>query len=360
MHSIIQSTSDPHLPHEEHAEPQAATLQQWRNQALNIILYVTFGLSIITFPPSIWSVLMLDQIYLALFYGVMLVIIGVAAFAHMLPFKLRAAMFLAIPFLLAVVELYSFGYSRDAGLLLFTCIILSALLVGARWGGILLGSSLLLLAGIAWLSATARLVFVRDPGLSFVSPIALISSWTIFMMLSLVVLVALISLINRLHQSLQTAEQNAHAARQARAQAEAHAGMLAQQSVTLTDTERQLRNLVATLETPTILLANGVLLAPIIGAIDSRRAQALTEHLLTDAQHKQADMVILDLAGVVLVDTQVAQALMQTTQALRLLGCSVVLTGISAEIATTLTRLDFDLHDVQIALSPQEVLARMQ
>jgi anti-anti-sigma regulatory factor len=359
MYNAIQSTSDPHLQHAEHAEPRVATLQQWRNQALNIILYVTFGLSIITFPPSIWSVLMLGQTNLALFYGVILAIIGVAAFVHKLPFKLRAAVFLALPFLLAVVELLSFGYSRDAGLLLFTCIILSALLVGARWSGVLLAASLLLLAGIAWLSATARLNFVRDPGLSFVSPIALISSWTIFMMLSLVVIAALISLINRLSQSLQMAEQSAHVARQARVQAEAQAGMLAQQSATLIDTEQQLRDLVATLETPTILLANGVLLAPIVGVIDSRRAQALTERLLTDAQYQQADTVILDLAGVALVDTQVAQALMQTTQALRLLGCGVVITGISAEIATTLTRLDFDLRGIRMARSPQEVLERL-
>ncbi len=357
MYDANRSTSDTNL---ENVEPHVATLQQWRNQALNIILYVTFGLGIITFPPSIWSVLMLGQINLALFYGVVLVILTVAAFVHNIPFKFRAAGFLAIPFLLALVELLSFGYSRDAGLLLFTCIILSALLVGARWSGVLLGAGLLLLAGIAWLSATARLNFVRDPGLSFVSPIALISSWTIFMMLSLVVIVALISLINRLNQSLQTAEQSAHVARQARAQAEAQASMLVQQSATLTDTEQQLRELVATLETPTIMLANGVLLAPIVGAIDSRRAQALTEHLLTDAQHRQADTVILDIAGVALVDTRVAQALMQTTQALRLLGCGVVITGISAEIATTLTQLDIDLHGIQIAQSPQEVLACMR
>jgi anti-anti-sigma regulatory factor len=102
-----------------------------------------------------------------------------------------------------------------------------------------------------------------------------------------------------------------------------------------------------------------VLLAPIVGVIDSRRAQALTERLLTDAQYQQADTVILDLAGVALVDTQVAQALMQTTQALRLLGCGVVITGISAEIATTLTRLDFDLRGIRMARSPQEVLERL-
>jgi anti-anti-sigma factor len=114
--------------------------------------------------------------------------------------------------------------------------------------------------------------------------------------------------------------------------------------------------MVATLETPTIGLANGVLLAPLVGAIDSQRAQTITERLLTEASNQRAETVVIDIAGVATVDTQVAHALVQTTRALRLLGCTVVLSGISASVAQTLSQLGVALEEMQIVRSPREII----
>jgi anti-anti-sigma regulatory factor len=123
------------------------------------------------------------------------------------------------------------------------------------------------------------------------------------------------------------------------------------------DQQRQLLNLVTSLETPAVPLAEGVLFVPIVGHVDTRRALELNERLLTTASEQRARLVILDIAGVSVIDTEVAQALLQTAQALRLLGCRVTLSGISPENALTLTRLEIELHGVSTVRSPQEALA---
>jgi rsbT co-antagonist protein RsbR len=338
-------------------EPQRSSLQQWRYQALNIILYVAFGVGLLSVLPSIFSVLAIGQVNLALFYATFLAILAVAAFVHALPYRLRAGILLAIPFVFGMVELFEFGYTRDGNLLLFSSVVLAALLLDKLWIALLLGASMVVLSLVSWLSATDQLAFVRAPELSFVLPLPLISSLAIYLVLSLMIVVALTSLINRLSQSLQNAEQATHQAIAARQEAEQQANLLAEQSAALSNTEQQLRDLVATLETPSINLADGVLLAPIVGTVDSQRAEVLASRLLQEVQRQRVHLVILDIAGIALVDTGVAQALVHTTQALRLLGCQVAITGISAGIAITFTHLGIDLHDIRTARSPQDVLA---
>lgn len=125
-----------------------------------------------------------------------------------------------------------------------------------------------------------------------------------------------------------------------------------------TEEQQRLLDLVTTLETPAITLADGILMTSIVGYLDSRRAEAITERLLYAAKDQQSDIVIIDLAGVATVDTQVARALLNTAQALHLLGCHVAVTGISSAIASTMTNLDMHLLYVETARSPQEILAK--
>jgi anti-anti-sigma regulatory factor len=120
--------------------------------------------------------------------------------------------------------------------------------------------------------------------------------------------------------------------------------------------QQRLLDLVATLETPAIALADGVLLAPIVGTLDSRRIEVLTGRLLREASERRARRIILDIAGVTVLDTAVAKALLQLAQALRLLGCKVTITSISAEVAMTLTNLEISFAEVSTARSPQEAL----
>jgi len=159
----------------------------------------------------------------------------------------------------------------------------------------------------------------------------------------------------------RTAEANAQNAERQRQIAEAQARELADANdlmSTQLDQQAELLDLVATLETPVVPLAEGVLFAPIVGHIDSRRAQALTTRLLHEASTQRARLVVLDITGVTIVDTSVAKALLNTTRALQLLGCQVTMSGISASVAITLTQLGIQLQNVATARNPQEALAQ--
>lgn len=108
-------------------------------------------------------------------------------------------------------------------------------------------------------------------------------------------------------------------------------------------TQERLREAIQELSNPIIPLYNGVLVVPLVGRVDSARAQALTEALLEAIAREQAELVLLDITGVAVVDTSVANHLMQTARAASLLGSQVVLVGISAEVAQTLVQLGLDL-----------------
>ena len=115
--------------------------------------------------------------------------------------------------------------------------------------------------------------------------------------------------------------------------------------------------MVRELSTPLMPIADGVVAMPIIGSVDSQRAQAIMETTLQGITAYSADVVILDITGVRVVDTQVAAALLRTARAAQLLGTEVVLTGISAEVAQTLVQIGADLGNIIAQSSLQQGIA---
>jgi len=117
------------------------------------------------------------------------------------------------------------------------------------------------------------------------------------------------------------------------------------------------------LSTPVLQLRDRLLILPIIGAIDSARARQLTEQLLTAIRDRRATVVVIDITGVAAVDRAVANHLVQTVEAARLMGASTILTGLSSKIAQTLVDLGVDLGmirtvgDLQGGLEEAERLA---
>ncbi len=97
------------------------------------------------------------------------------------------------------------------------------------------------------------------------------------------------------------------------------------------------------LSTPVLQLRERLLLLPIIGVLDSARARQLTEQLLGSIQENRATVVVIDITGVATIDRPVANHLVQTVEASRLMGASTILTGLSSEIAQTLVDLGVDL-----------------
>jgi rsbT co-antagonist protein RsbR len=97
------------------------------------------------------------------------------------------------------------------------------------------------------------------------------------------------------------------------------------------------------LSTPVLLLRERLLILPIIGVLDSQRARQLTEQLLTAIQANRAKVVVIDITGVATIDLSVANHLVQTVEASRLMGASAIITGVSSGIAQTLVDLGVDL-----------------
>jgi rsbT co-antagonist protein RsbR len=106
---------------------------------------------------------------------------------------------------------------------------------------------------------------------------------------------------------------------------------------------RQQQEAIRELSTPVLQLRQGELILPIIGMIDTQRARQLTEALLRSIRANRAKVVVMDITGVPAVDSKVANHLLQTVQAARLMGAAVIVTGLSAEVAQTLVAIGVDL-----------------
>ena len=107
--------------------------------------------------------------------------------------------------------------------------------------------------------------------------------------------------------------------------------------------QQRLIDTIKQLSAPLLPVHDGILVMPLIGHIDSVRGAQIIEELLTGVQRYQTGFVIIDITGVPVVDTAVANHLIQATRAVSLLGAQCVLVGISPEVAQTLVQLGVDL-----------------
>lgn len=119
--------------------------------------------------------------------------------------------------------------------------------------------------------------------------------------------------------------------------------------------ERQRKDLLE-LSTPVINLWHGILALPIVGTLDSVRSQLMTERLLQGLVSSGCTVAIIDISGVPTVDTLVAQHLMKTITAARLMGADCIISGIRPEIAQTMVHLGVDLSEVKTKASMSRAL----
>jgi rsbT co-antagonist protein RsbR len=106
------------------------------------------------------------------------------------------------------------------------------------------------------------------------------------------------------------------------------------------------RKTIEGLQTPVIQVWDGILALPVIGSVDTARAQDMTEAMLERIVATGSEIVILDITGVPIVDTAVAKHLLETVAAARLLGAEVLIVGLTSRIALTLVHLGVDLAGV--------------
>jgi rsbT co-antagonist protein RsbR len=127
-------------------------------------------------------------------------------------------------------------------------------------------------------------------------------------------------------------------------------------------TIRQQEEAIRELSTPVLQVRERLLILPIIGVIDPQRARQLTEQLLRGIRTNRAKVIVIDITGVAAMDSNVANHLVQTVEASRLLGATVIVTGLSPEIAQTLVSIGVDLSkmntvgDLQGGIEEAEIL----
>jgi rsbT co-antagonist protein RsbR len=111
------------------------------------------------------------------------------------------------------------------------------------------------------------------------------------------------------------------------------------------------------LSTPVVKLWEGILALPMIGTLDSARTQVVMESLLQKVVETGAQIAILDITGVPTVDTLVAQHLLKTVTALRLMGAECIISGVRPQIAQTIVHLGVDLQGVTTKANLADALA---
>lgn len=110
---------------------------------------------------------------------------------------------------------------------------------------------------------------------------------------------------------------------------------------------REQQEAIREISTPVLQVHERLLIIPVVGVVDTHRARLLTEGLLKAIRERRAKGVVMDITGVPIVDSKVANHIAQACEAARLMGCRVVLTGISAEIAQTLVTIGAELRGVR-------------
>ncbi len=122
------------------------------------------------------------------------------------------------------------------------------------------------------------------------------------------------------------------------------------------EAQQRLLDTVHELGSPIIPLGHGILALPLIGSVDSVRAQDIISTLFQGVAEHRARVVLIDITGVPMVDTAVAGALLQAAQGVRLLGAEAVLTGIRAEVAQTIVSLGLDMQEIETRAGLREGL----
>lgn len=341
--------------------PDAQLLYHWRLRLLNGLLWVLAVVGFVTLIGAGWSdydALGEDAIpYLVAYtaaYGVVLAI----AVVHRIGFTARALTLLTILAALSTLILATDGLLGSGRVFWLGTVVLAFALFGVRGGVVMLGVSLLVFGIVGWLHVQGILSVLPQQIETLNTAPDWIGAGTVYVCAVSLATVPFMYLLHRLDALAQRTTQDAALARENARLAEERAAKLERQTARLQETERMLRDLVATLETPAVEIANSVMLAPLVGQIDSQRADALLRRLLTIASVRRTRLMIIDVAGVPAFDTLVAQSLIRTAQALELIGCQAAITGISPAMAQTITSLGLQMDSITIARSPQEVLKR--
>jgi rsbT co-antagonist protein RsbR len=286
-------------------------------KGLTLLIALATGISLISFVAN-------ANVFLISTNSLILALcVGVFALAHTGRVNIGGLLLTLLTLCPIVITSWNGNQSMEASTPMYIVpILIAALIIGST--------------SVMWLS-------VITVGILFMPFLVGRQPWSTFSAPSLLIIVLITSqiwlIIYRLERALGRARRDATAAQAAQQELTTQQAALQTSNQELTSANTQmsaLLSLVRDLETPTIPLLDGVLVLPLVGHVDTRRAAQLTESVLTAVHQQRARTVIIDITGVSTVDTAVAQRIEQLAQAVRMLGAQVVLSGIRAEIAQTM------------------------
>lgn len=356
--------------------PVTDPLRRRQAALLQMVLLVVIGCCILGIPLSLATSGGAASVSFAIAvgaYGMLLVTTGASlALLHRGSFSPAVALStggLITSIGIALVLVGIDGSSMTMAALLLP-VALASLLLG--WRGLILtaGASVALVVGVAMLQTVAPEV-VGLAGAQGDQRISLVSTFAI-------VLVALSLVLERFGSSLRQALAESHERQHRLEVLQANlettiAERTASLAQALAEGERREAELQTTLEqlrtseevvrelsAPILPVLPNVLVAPLIGAIDSARAATLADNLLHAIERNRAKKVIFDITGVPLVDTHVAQVLLRTADSARLLGADVLLVGVRPEVAETLVTLSIDMRALRPFANLQEAVSSLQ
>jgi anti-anti-sigma regulatory factor len=336
-------------------------LHHWRLRLLNGLLWVLAVVGFVTIIGGGWSdynALGADAIPYLVAYTAAYLIVLIIAFVQRIGFVARALTLLIILVALSTLILSTDGLLGSGRVFWIGTVVLAAALFGVRGGIAMLIVSLLAFGIVGGLHIQGVLSIPPQQIETLNTAPDWIGAGVVYLCAVNIAVVPCMYLLQRLGALAQCAARDAALAQGNARLAEERAAELERQTARLQETEQMLRDLVATLETPVVEIANGVMLAPLVGQIDSQRANALLRRLLTVASARHTRLMIIDVAGVPAFDTLVTQSLLQTAQALELIGCQAAITGISPAMAQTITALGVQMDSITVARSPQDVLSQ--
>lgn len=348
-------------------------IEQRQAVTVQVVLIALLGISLLGFVFLVFSPLsQLSLPFTLARYGPVFVCLSLAL-VLLRRRRFQSAILLVTLGMLAVVSLSlaATGIRRsDMGLIGFIMpLTLAGLLAGRR--------VLLLIATLTIMSALSVLV-LEQRGSALVGFLAPEHDPSRFMVTVFALIIIMLAVFyDRFRSSLRVALLNALSREQELEQIRvAQAATIETRTASLQQAlqavEQREQHLSATLEqlrasqqtvremsAPVVPLLEGVLVAPLIGDLDESRARHLMQNVLDAVSRQHARHVIFDVTGVPVVDTQVAQVLLQTTEAVKLLGARALLVGIRPEVAQTVVSLGLDMRTLTTYSDLQEAISRL-
>jgi anti-anti-sigma regulatory factor len=337
--------------------PLSNPLQRRQAGLLQIILLIIVGGCVIGMLISLLTTAMSITLVVSITVYILLIICMIGALIVLRSGRFTPAVALAIGGVIIPIgiSLVTSGFTNAAGTLMsFTLpVTMAGLLLGRR--GLLLVTAaevaIVVIAALVQAGAPSLIGFIPVP------PPTAATLTPIFILLIVVLSLFLDRFGTSLRNALTTTQAREQELETLRASLES---TIAERTTSLQQAlaagEQRETRLALTLEdlrasqeafrqlsAPVIPVLRGVLVAPLIGVLDSARATELTSNVLAMVEHEHAHHVIFDITGVPLVDTHVAQVLIQTTLAVRLLGAQALLVGIRPEVAQTMVALNLDM-----------------